>query len=195
VDAESERTGEVTALLRRLRHGDGTAADALLPLVYGELRAIAGSYFRGSAANHTLQPTALVHELFLRLLDRTSPEFASRAHFVAVSSKAMRNILADHARKRRAAKRGGDHYRVTLTDALSAGAEVVDLLLLDEVLTRLSQQGERYAPVVEMRIFGGLTVAEIAEVLGVSRRTVDNDWRFAKAWLRVELGDPGSAGA
>jgi RNA polymerase sigma factor (TIGR02999 family) len=171
-----------------LTGGTGACAAALLERVYDELRSLAGGYLRRQEQGHTLQPTALVHEAYLRVADRSGSSFESRAHFSALCAVAMRCILADHARRRQAAKRGGDRERVALTDLdVPKDRPPVDALALDEALTELARRDERQARVVEYRYFGGLTVPEVAEVLGVSRSTVEDDWRMARAWLRVHL--------
>jgi len=157
----------------------------LLPKVYGELRALAASYFRGRGAN-TLQPTALVNEAFLRLAKHDG-EIKDRAHFFAVAATAMRQILTDRARRRRALKRGGpEKERVTLS-GIAAPDGGIDLLVLDDLLSRLAALDERQARLVELRFFAGLTEDEAAESLGVSLRTVQKDWRKARAWLLAEL--------
>ncbi len=179
---------EATRALNDLGAGDRSAAERLIPYVYAELRALAGSYFRGQRADHTLQPTALVHEAFVRLIDQTGVQWKSRAHFMAVAATAMRQILTDHARKTNALKRGGDQRRVQLTDGLAIiGGRDIDLVALDESLSKLAEVDPRKHRIVELRFFGGLTVEEIAEVLDVSRSTVESDWRAARAWLGVEL--------
>lgn len=179
---------EVTQLLADMRRGSDTAAHRLLPAVYGELKAIAAEMFRDQPADHTLNATALVHEAFLRLVHAPAGDFNNRAHFFAVAAKAMRTHLIDHARKREAKKRGSGWDRITLSglsDALQG--RPLDFLALDEALTRLSHLHARQAQVVEMRFFGGLSIAEAAEVLNVSDATVKNDWAMARAWLACEL--------
>jgi RNA polymerase sigma-70 factor (ECF subfamily) len=166
---------------------DPASLERLIPAVYAQLRALAASYMnqRGGA---TLQPTALVHEAFVRLLGNTGIEYESRAHFFAVAANAMRYVLADAARRRRAEKRGGGWERVTLSGiGTDADDRDYDALDIDEALTELAGLDERQAKVVELRFFGGLTIEQIALVLGVGRRTVDSDWRFARAWLRGRL--------
>ena len=179
---------DTTRILADLCAGREKAADHLLPLVYGELRAMAASYLRQERSGHTLQPTALVHEAYLRLVDQTKVEWQSRAHFIAVAAEAIRRVLVDHARKRKAAKRGNDPERLTLSgvDVLPERAEI-DLLALDEALERLATWQDRQAQVVKLRFFGGLSWDDIAYVLGASRSTVTQDWTFAKAWLLSEL--------
>ncbi|HRP61996.1 MAG TPA: sigma-70 family RNA polymerase sigma factor [Phycisphaerales bacterium] len=180
---------EATMVLKQLGSGDSAAAQRLLPLVYEELRALAGSHFRHQRADHTLQPTALVHEAFVKLIDQTHTEYNSRAHFFAVAATAMRQILTDHARRKKADKRGGEWQRVSLDDVnrQETGRGEFDVVALDEALTKLEQLDPRRHRVVELRFFGGLSVDEAAQVLGISRSTVESDWRSARAWLSVEL--------
>ncbi|MBK8270570.1 MAG: sigma-70 family RNA polymerase sigma factor [Planctomycetes bacterium] len=179
---------EATRALEQMGEGDQAAAERLLPMVYSELRALAGSYFRGQPADHTLQPTALVHEAFVRLIGQTSVQWKSRAHFMAVAATAMRHILTDHARRTNAVKRGGNQHRVELTDAVAlTPAGQIDLVSLEEALNKLASFDERKHRIVELRFFGGLSVDEAAEVLSVSKSTVESDWRAARAWLGVEL--------
>ncbi len=164
---------------------------ALLADVYAELRRLATSYFRRQPSAHTLQPTALVHEAWLRLAKQSEGTWRGREHFLAVAATAMRQILTDYARRRGAAKRGGDLARVTLSDASSealGAGQLVDVIALDAALIKLADLNPRHHRLVEMRVFGGLTVAEASTVLGVSPRTLDADWRFVKAWLRREFG-------
>jgi RNA polymerase sigma factor (TIGR02999 family) len=181
---------EATQILLRMRDGDRvSAAGELLPLVYAQLRALAGSYFQQQQLSHTLQPTALVHEAYLKLVDQSAMEWKDRAHFFAVAATAMRQILIDHARRKHAAKRGGDWQRVTIDQAASPSSlGEIDVLALDEAMTTLASIDPRQARVVELRFFGGLSVEEAAEALKVSTRTVELDWRMAKAWLSKALG-------
>lgn len=159
-----------------------------MPLVYAELRALAGSYFRHQRSDQTLQPTALVHEAFLRLVDQTAVQWNDRAHFFAVAATAMRQILADHARRRRSQKRGGGWDRITLDAAVTPPAEAdIDLDALDTALTLLESLDERKHRIVTLRYFGGLTVEDVALVTGVSKSTAESEWRGAKAWLSREL--------
>jgi RNA polymerase sigma factor (TIGR02999 family) len=159
-----------------------------MDVVYEPLRALAGGYFRSESASHTLQPTALVHEVFLRVVDQRDAVWNDRAHFLAVCAIAMRGILVDHARAKAALKRGGERERVPLDSGLALGTEdEVDLLDLEEHLTLLATLNERQARIVECRCFSGMTVPEVAEVLGVSARTVNEDWAVARAWLSVRL--------
>lgn len=187
------RTGsnppDTTRLLALVSAGDAAAANALLPLVYDQLRDLARGYFRSAARDQTLQPTALVHEAYLKLVRSPSGAWKDRVHFLAVAATAMRQILCDRARQRRAAKRGGDAERVPLEQVQTpSGDSPVDVESLDRALERLTALAPRRARIVELRYFGGLTIEETAEALGVSRATVENDWRVARAWLRRELG-------
>jgi len=154
--------------------------------VYAHLRAVAGTYFRGRAANHTLQPTALVHEAWLRMAKSDSAP-TDREHFMAVAARAMRQILVDHARRRGAQKRGGDRERISLTGLPGDAPGELDVLAVDAALTELAQLNERQARIVELRFFGGLTVPETADALDVSVATVEKDWRRARAWLYGKL--------
>ncbi len=181
-------SGEIDALLARARGGDDEAVGGLMPLVYDELRRIAARYMRREWRGVTLQPTALVHEVYMRLLRDRARDWRTRAHFVAIAATAMRQILVERARARGAAKRGGRGARVTVdSSALAARAPAVDLEAIDEALARLARFDARQARVVELRFFGGLTVEEAAEVLGLSPATVKREWSVARAWLRREL--------
>jgi RNA polymerase sigma factor (TIGR02999 family) len=177
-----------TSLLRDLARGDRGAVDRLMPVVYEELRALAARYVGQQGGGQTLQPTALVHEAYMRLVAGPDGPFNGRAHFMALAAKVMRGILVDHARERAALKRGGDLHRVTLDEevAVSASREV-DVLALDEVLTRLTSLDERKARVVELRFFAGMSIEQTAEALGIARSTVAEDWRTARAWVAMEL--------
>lgn len=175
--------GHVTELLLQMQRGEQTAGERLIALLYGELHALADHCMRAERPDHTLQPTILVHDAFLRLTEHREIEWQSRAHFLALAATTMRRILTDHARGRRRQKRYGGE-RITLDDAMAVSVDhTVDLLALDEALTRLAGMSERQARVVELRFFGGLEVEEAAEVLGVSSATVKRDWRVARAWL------------
>jgi RNA polymerase sigma factor (TIGR02999 family) len=182
-------TQSVTDLLRAWTTGDQAALDALLPLVYDELRRQARRYMRTQPTGHTLQTTGLVHEAYLRLVGQSSVEWKGRAHFFGVAAKAMRSILVDHARARNAAKRGGSPRALTLDDAAwIAGPQAsVDVLALDDALGRLAELDPRKSRLVELRYFGGLGIDEAATVLGVSPTTVKREWMTARAWLRREL--------
>jgi RNA polymerase sigma factor (TIGR02999 family) len=186
----SDQHEPITALLARWSGGDAAAGDEVLPLVYRELRAIARARFRQESPGHTLQPTALVHETFLKLQGQGRVHWQSRGHFLSVAAHLMRRILIDHARERGAAKRGGGRQRVTLGDvALEIDGEV-DVLALDAALERLAAEDPRSARIVELRFFAGMTVAETAAALGVSEPTIKRDWAFARAWLAEELRVP-----
>ena len=180
--------GEITEMLAQIRHGSPDAYDRLVPLVYRELRRIAGAHMKRESATHSLQPTALVHEAYLRLVNVTQVEWQDRAHFFSVASTLMRRILVDYSRARRARKRGSKDQILSLDEELIPStcrpSEICDL---DEALTRLAEIGQRPAKIVEMRFFAGMTEEEIGNVLGISARTVKRDWRMAKAWLFSEL--------
>jgi RNA polymerase sigma-70 factor (ECF subfamily) len=179
---------DVTQVLEQLRGGDKRAADKLLPLVYDEFRALARHYLAQERHNHTLQPTALVHEAYMKLVDQTRVDWQGKSHFFAVAAQAMRRILVDHARAHQRDKRGGGRARVVLDEAVALSPQKdEDVLALDEALERLGALDPRQAKVVELRFFGGLSVDEVAEALGVSKRTVEGDWTFARAWLSREL--------
>jgi RNA polymerase sigma-70 factor, ECF subfamily len=181
-------SGEVTQLLQGLRAGDREAEGKLLDVVYGELHRIAARHMRHERIDHTLQSTALIHEAYVHLIDQPGKDWQNRAHFYGVAAQVMRRILVDHARTHRSAKRGGGQHKVSLDEALPLATEQCgDLLALDEALSRLGQFDPRQSRIVELRYFGGLSEAEIAQALGVSSRTVKRDWRVAKAWLYGEL--------
>jgi len=183
------QTNQVTRLLLNWQSGDKAALDDLMPLVYHELRKLASSYLKSERRDHTLQPTALIHEAYLRMVDQDLPQWQNRAHFYGVAARLMRQILVDHARTRRASKRGGEQPRVSLDDAppVFTHEDATSLLMLDEALTRLAELDERKSRVVEMRAFGGMSVEDTASALGVSEPTVKRDMRLAQAWLRREL--------
>jgi RNA polymerase sigma factor (TIGR02999 family) len=179
--------GEITELLLAWSGGETSALDKLVPLVYAELRRLAHRYMRGEPQGHTLETSALVNEAYLRLVDSSRVHWRDRVHFLAVSAQLMRRVLVDFARARRSQRRGGDGQRVTLTAAANLPAQSVsrstDLVQLDELLTTLAATEPRRAQVIEMRYFGGLSVQETAEALGVSDDTVMRDWRLARVWL------------
>lgn len=188
---------EATILLQRVQSGDDAAAEDLLPLVYEQLRAMAGSFFRQQRSDHTLQPTALVHEAYLKLVGGARNEgraWEGRSHFCAVAAKAMRQILHDHARAKKAAKRdpGGARVEITQVQTPSSGGAIA-LEALDEGLTKLSAIDERGARIVELRFFGGLTNEEIARMLDVSLPTVERSWRRNRAWLKAHIEEPTNA--
>ena len=181
-------TRDLTALIERNRRGDRAAFDELMAAVYDELRRLAAYHLRAERDGHTLQPTALVHEAYLRLCDAPNVMWETRAHFLALAARVMRNILVDHARARNTGKRAGRKAQVELDQALAvAAAQEVDLVELDEALEQLAAVDPDLCRVVELRCFGGLTVPETAEVMGVSPATVDREWATARAWLRQRL--------
>lgn len=196
-DAAQREAGDISQLLNELSNGKPDAFDRLLPRIYGELKVMARHRLRAERADHTLNTTALVHEAYLKLVDQTRVEWRGRQHFFAVAAEAMRRILVDYARHRRTAKRGGDQRHVPLdeAEALASTDEALtieqadELLALDEALERLAAFNAQGARVVQYRFFGGLGHDQIAELLGVSERTVRRSWMVAKAWLRRELGD------
>ena len=180
--------GEVTRLLLAWNEGDASAVERLMPLVYAELRTIAERHFRRERAGHTLQPTAVVHEAYFRLVDQTRVTWKNRGHFFAVASQAMRRILVDHARRRNMHKRSGQWLRVSLADRVLPGpAADFDILALDELLVRLAAFDPRKSRVVELRYFGGLSLEETAEALDIAPRTVEREWLVARAWLHSQL--------
>jgi RNA polymerase sigma factor (TIGR02999 family) len=182
----------VTALLGDWSRGDRTALSQLLPLVYAELRRVATRQLRSERAGHTLQPTALVHEAYIRLVDQRHVDWQNRAHFFGVAANVMRRILVDHARRRGASKRGEGVPSVSLDEARDvAASDGMPVLALDRVLDRLEKVDAELARIVELRAFGGLTIEEAAHVLSVSPSTAKREWRTAKAWLTRELGAEG----
>ena len=179
---------EVTQLLHRIVDGSDSAGERLLPLIYEEMRDIAANAMRGERADHTLQPTALVHEAYINLVG-SDVQWQGRRHFLAVAARAMRRLLINHARDRRAAKRGGGQWaRITLDEALSDVEErIIDVIALDEAMEKLSRASERQAAIVELRFFGGLTMSEAAATLGITTDVARGDWAIARAWLTREL--------
>ena len=192
----SQQRPDVTRILHRAQSGDQEAADELWQLTYDELRRIARRHLQRERADHTLSPTALVHEAHIRLVDQSRVEWKDRNHFFAIASRMCRRVLVDHARKRVAAKRGGEAVRITLDDGAVGGTEApaADLLALDEALDRLGHLNERLGQVVEMRYFGGLTEEEIAHALDVTPRTVRRDWVKARGFLYDVLRGDGAGG-
>ncbi len=178
----------VTLLLEKWSAGDRAALDQLMPLVYDELRRLAGNYLRRERPDHTLQPTALVNEAYMQMVDQTRARWQNRAQFIGVAAQLMRRILVDHARAHSADKRGGQYYTVSLSEADRFGGRPdVELLAIHEALERLAEIDAQQARVVELKFFGGLTIGEATEVLGVSHTTVERDWKMARAWLRREM--------
>jgi RNA polymerase sigma-70 factor (ECF subfamily) len=179
---------QVTALLHAWSEGDEQALQELIPIVYDELRRVAGRYMAGERASHTLQTTALIHEVYVRLVDVSGAPIKNRAHFLATCARLMRNVLVDFARSRRYQKRGAGATHVVIEEALDvASIADPDLVAIDDALAQLATFDQRKSQVVELRFFGGLTVEETAEALTISPETVMRDWKFAKAWLRREL--------
>jgi RNA polymerase sigma-70 factor, ECF subfamily len=185
---KSPPSSRVTQLLAEFQPGDHQTADRLFAQVYTELRARATGYLRRERRSHTLQPTALVHEAYLDLVDQTRVDWRGKVHFLAIAATAMRRILVDHARRRGAAKRGGDRHRIALDDNLAIESHRdVDLLALEDALTKLAKLDPRQTQMIELRFFGGLSVAEVAKVMGLSKRSVEREWTMVRAWLRREL--------
>jgi len=181
-------THRVTDLLIELSDGKREVIDEILPLIYGELKRIAANYLRRERSDHTLQPTALVNEAYIKMIDITQVSWQNKAHFIGVAANQMRRILVDHARERNAQKRGGELQIVTLNEEIDKGDEQsTDLIALDEALDELAKMDAVKARIVELRYFGGLTMDEVAEVLGVSTITVKRHWKMAKAWLYGRL--------
>lgn len=183
---------DATLLLNRLSSGDDGAAKELFPVVYDSLRALAGSYFRNQPADLTLEPTALVHEVYIKLIRSEKSDWNGRAHFMAVAARAMRQILQDRARERRSAKRGGGWNKLTLSGASPAAVSEIDILAIDDVLSKLAELDERQYRIVELRFFAGLDVNEVAAVLQVSPSTVEKEWTRTRAWLSRELASAGT---
>lgn len=180
----------ITQLLQQWSDGDERALDRLTPLVYDELRQQAARYLRRERRAHTMQTTALINEAYLRLIDAREVRWQGRAHFFGIAANLMRRILVDHARRRDAEKRGGSQIRLTLDQTIAPAAQPdVDVLAIDEALTRLAAVDEQQAQIVELRFFSGLSVEETAAALGISPRTVKRDWSVARAWLRREIGE------
>lgn len=178
----------VTQLLERWSQGDEEALGQLMPLVYDELHRLAGAYLRRERREHTLQPTALIHETFIKLVDQDHPNWKNRAQFFGVAAQLMRRILVDHARRHHASKRGGDRFNVSLRNVGGFGNQPdADLLTLNDALDRLAKMDPQQSRLVELKFFGGLTIEEIAEVMEVSHATVEREWKTARLWLKSEL--------
>lgn len=181
-------SNEVTELLGACSRGDQDAVAKLLPMIYEELRELAERYFRRERRDHTLQPTALVHEAYMRLVGQQEVQWQNRSHFFGVAAMAMRRILVNHAKSRLRVKRGGDHKRVSLEEVVVVSGQTdPELVALDEALTRLAQVDERKARLVELRFFGGLGIEETAEAMSISPATVKREWNLAKTWLYREI--------
>lgn len=179
-----DSSNQVTVLLLRWREGDRQALEELMPIVYDELRRLASHYLRQERRDHTLQSTALVNEAYLRLAGQNPPEWQNRAHFFGIAARVMRQILVEYARGRGAAKRGGGAAKITLDSSIALPQQInVDVVALDKALSELSQLDEQQSRIVELRFFGGLTIEDTSEVLGVSPATVKREWVTARAWL------------
>jgi len=185
-DAQLART---TSLVRTVAEGDRLAADQLMTELYGEFRSLARRYLDREPSGHTLQPTALVNEVYLKLVDQTQVDWKGRTHFFAIGAQVMRRVLVDHARSKGRLKRGGDLRRAEVDVSLISARSAADVLAVHEAIEDLEKLDPRQARIVELRFFGGLSVAEVAEVLGLSRRTVEAEWTMIRAWLRRRLSD------
>ena len=184
-----DNTPEITRFLREWGDGDREALDKLMPIVYDELRRQAARYLRRENQDHTLQTTALVHEAYFKLIDQRNTDWQNRAHFFAIAANAMRRILVDHARTKHRDKRGGNDQKLPLDEAMAiaTGQKNVDLIALDEALTRLQAIDQQQSRIVELRYFSGMSLEDTAEVLKISRATAARDWAMAKSWLHREL--------
>jgi RNA polymerase sigma-70 factor (ECF subfamily) len=181
-------THNITLMLKKLNQGNQDVVSELVPVLYDELRRLASYHLRHERPNHTLQPTALVHEAYLRLVDQKQVHWQNRSHFFGIAAQQMRRILVDYARNHQAAKRGGAVAKVTLDEAMIVSTEnPTEILAVDETLSRLAAFDPQQARIVELRVFGGLTVEEVAEALGISPATVKRDWNVARAWLTREI--------
>jgi RNA polymerase sigma-70 factor, ECF subfamily len=190
----SDSVGDVTRLLIRYSNGETEVLQELVPAVYDELHRLARGYLRRERPNHTLEPGALVNEVYLRIVKQEGASWQNRAQFFGMAAKIMRNILVDCARERHAAKRGGQMFRVSLTKAdRISGEPSIDMLGLDKALDELAEANSLHAKIVELRFFGNLTIKEASEVLGVSETSVERGWRFARAWLRRAMKESGAA--
>jgi len=186
----SETLANITVLLRAAASGERRDLDALMAAIYGDMRRLASSQMKSERGDHTLQPTALVHEAYVRLIDQRNTDWKDRLHFFSIASRIIRRILTDHARERQALKRGGPEGLVRIEHHdLPAPARDLDLIALDEALAELAQLSERQAQIVELRFFGGLTIPEIADALKMGTRSVDRDWQVARAWLFNRLSE------
>jgi len=186
---------QITKMVNDLAGGNRPAAEQLFGLLYDAFRGLAARYLKAERAGHTLSPTALVHEAYLKLVDQSRVNWQGRTHFFAVGAQVMRRILVDHARGKGRVKRGGGRIRIQLDEGLALSPQRdEDILAVDEALAKLAKVDPRQAAIVELRFFGGLSVAEVAEVLGLSKRTIEGEWTVARAWLRRELSgdDPAS---
>ena len=189
MNQDEQKSHEITRMLREWNGGNPEVIDKLLPLIYDELHKQATRYLRRERKNHTLQPTALINETYLKLIDQREVSWQNRAHFFSIAAQAMRRILVDHARMKHREKRGGDTVELPLEEALTVAVEEKDinLIALDEALTRLEKKDKQQSRLVELRYFSGLTLEEIADILNISRTTAARDWAMARAWLHREL--------
>lgn len=188
---EDQTGDEITAILQEWQRGDGAALDRLVPLVYDQLRRVARAHLRDERPGHTLQTSALVHEAYLRLVDMDRLNLKSRAHLLAMAARLMRQVLVDHARRKRTTKRGGEITMLALDDVSTlAAAPAADVLSVDQALTELASVDARLCRVVELKFFAGMSIDETCEALGVSHATVERDWVMAKAWLFKRLAGP-----
>lgn len=180
---------DLTRLLNKAQAGDKDTLDEVFPIVYAELRRVAAHQLSNEKANHTLQPTALVHEAYLRLLEQHSVDWQNRTHFFSIAAEMMRRILVNHAIEKKAQKRGSGETLLSLDEISGASAKLptVDLILLDEALKRLAEFDPQQAKIIELRFFGGLTIEEVASVLQISESTVNREWRSAKAWIMSQI--------
>lgn len=191
---DTPSTSKITRLLIDWRAGDEQALGQLMPLVYAELRNLARRYLRRERSDHTLQPTALIHEAYLKLVDQELPHFQGRAHFYGIAARVMRQVLIDHARRHQAAKRGSEHEKISLEEAIVYSQDrAAEFIALDDALKELGSFDERKCRVVELRFFGGLSLEEIAEALGISVATVGRELRLANAWLQRRMSEPHDA--
>ena len=189
MEERARSRAEVTRILDSINAGDRSAVDQLVPVVYDELRALAGRFLSRERPDHTLQPTDLVNEAYLRLVEQNRTDWQGKTHFFAIGAQAMRRILVDHARSKLRKKRGSRPQRVELNESLRISTErEADVLALEEALEKLEKLDPAQARIVELRFYGGLTVGEVADVLDVSKRTVEREWAMIRAWLRRELG-------
>ena len=185
-----EKTSQITQNVNELAAGDQAAAACLFSLLYGEFRKLARRYLAAERPGHTLDPTALVHEAYMKLVDQTHVVWLGKQHFFAAGAHIMHRILVDHARRKRRVKRGGGRHRITLDEHVALSPERdEDVLAVDEAMVKLAAEDAHQATIVELRFFGGLSVAEVAEVLGMPKRTVERKWTMARAWLRRELDE------
>lgn len=187
----SSDTHQITQMLIELTDGNAEVVERILPHIYDELRRLAGSYLRRERSDHTLQPTALVHEAYIKLIDQKKVKWQNRAHFFGIAAQVMRRILMDHARKHNADKRGGDYEKLPIEEEILVVSheKSAELIALDDALQALAELDEQKAKIVELRYFGGLSIEETAEVMGVSVPTINRQWRMAKAWLYSQVSN------